>query len=181
MLSILSIFKRNPLRKYCLREAQLDDLDFVMSEIVEGTKKGHYIETILEFQQQLAMRNMLSQVIENLCLVRLSKLGQETIFARLFIYGSPNEDKVGYLLVSDKSEYCNDIEIYQAGIKESHYGKGHGLNLIDNFLSIAPKDRSFFARCYPASEAMFNILLKHGFEHIGTLDDGTREMQLIKT
>ncbi|EKO3881820.1 hypothetical protein P0F40_003622, partial [Vibrio metschnikovii] len=180
MFKIRNFFSRNLLKKYGLREAQHDDLDFVMGEIIEGTKKGHYIETILEPQQQTAMRRMLANVIENRCLVRLSHLGQEEIFARLFIYGSPKEDRVGYLLVSDKSQVCNDLEIYQAGVKETHLGQGHGRNLIDNFLYISPKDRNVFARCYPASKEMFNILIKYGFEHSGTSRSGIRELRLKK-
>ena len=180
MFSIRNFFHRNLLLKYGLREAQNDDLDFVMNEIIEGTKKGHYIESILDPLQQIAMRDMLSNVIENRCLVRFSNLGEEEIFASLFIYGSSKDDRVGYLLVSEKSHLCSDLEIYQAGIKETHLGKGHGTNLIDKFMHISPKDRNVFSRCYPASKEMFNILIKHGFKHTSTSYSGIRELQLNK-
>jgi len=110
---------RRRLRRYGLRPATEHDLNFIMEEVVEGAKRGHYAASLLEPDQARRFRDQLRNVIFNSVMVRWSDRGVEETGAKLWVYGCDRDDQVGYLLVSEKlaDSFATDIELYKAGVR----------------------------------------------------------------
>ena len=171
---------RRRLRRYGLRPATEQDLDFIMEEVVEGAKRGHYAASLLDPDQARGFRDQLRNVIRNSVMVRWSDRGAEEIGAKLWVYGCDRDDQVGYLLVSEKvaDSFATDIELYKAGVRADRRTEGHGRRIVQLFAAFSPKSVKLYARCFPPSEGMFQLLKEVGFTHFNTTAGGTRELQL---
>lgn len=171
---------RRRLRRYGLRPATEHDLDFIMEEVVEGAKKGHYAASLLDREQAKGFRAQLRNIIQNSVMVRWSDRGVEEIAAQLWIYGCDSDDQVGYLLVSEKiaGSIASDIEMYKAGVRADRRAEGHGRRIVQLFAALSPKSVNLYARCLPSSESMFHLLKEVGFIHFNTTAGGIRKLRL---
>jgi hypothetical protein len=170
------------LRRYGLRPATENDLDFIMEEVREGARLGHYAAPLLEPDQSIAFRVQLRNTIRNSTMIRWSDRGVEEIGARLWVYGRNRDNQVGYLLVSEKvaGSFTTDIELYKAGVKANRRAEGHGRRIVQLFVAFSPTNVKLYARCLSSSEVMFQLLKEVGFTHFNTTAGGTKELQLCK-
>lgn len=168
------------LRRYALRRATERDLDFIMEEVIEGAKLGHYAASLLEPAQASEFRNQLRNVIRHTAMARGTDRGPEQIRAWLWVYGHDCDDQVGYLLVSEKlpGSLATDIELYKAGVRKGRRIEGHGRRIVQLFVAFSSPTVNLYARCLPPSDTMFKLLQEVGFSHINTMRFGTRELQL---
>lgn len=171
---------RRRLRRYALRPATERDLDFIMGEVIEGAKHGHYAPSLLEPEQAQGFRDQLRNVICHSAMLRGTDRGPEQIRAQLWVYGRNGDDQVGYLLVSEKlpGSLSTDIELYKAGVRKDRRTEGHGRRIVLLFVAFSPPRAKLYARCFPPSETMFKLLQEVGFSHINTMRFGTRELEL---
>ena len=66
-------------------------------------------------------------------------------------------------------------ELWMAAIDPLHRGQGEGREMIDSILDqFKGKNLSLFARCAPASERMFQMLLTRGFKQVALGEQGSR-------
>ena len=104
------------LRRYGLRPATESDLDFVMEEVVEGAKQGHYAASLLEPAQAHAFRDQLRNIIRHSAMIRGTDRGVvEQIIARLWIYGCENDGAckefcVNGFLIFNKPAFCHQTK-----------------------------------------------------------------------
>ncbi len=178
--SIKSWLNKRRLLRYALRKAVEADIDFVMDQIISGAKEGHFIRRLAEKSEQENLRRSLSGVITLNVLTVLSERGVEKIKSKLWIYGAREDDSVGFLLVSQKQMGSDVVELYQTSVRKSHRSGGHGKRIVQLFIMLAAPDAVLYARCYKQSDAMFHILIEHGFQHVGTTANETRELHLVK-
>ena len=171
--------KRRRLTCYGLRPAAECDLDFIMEEIVDGAKNGHYAASLLDPRQINGLREQFERVINSSTMVRATDRGIEKIHAELFVYCSKKDDQVGYVFVSEKypGSINEEVELYKAGVKESHRGEGHGRRIVELFVSCSHPSVKLYARCFQSSAIMFLLLQEFGFSHFNTMPYGTRELE----
>lgn len=173
---------RRRLRRYGLRPATENDLDFIMAEVIDGARNGHYASSLLDPEQERGFREQLRNVIKFSAMVRWSDRGVEQIAARIWIYGSPRDDQVGYLLSSERlpGSLESEIELYKAGVRKDRLGLGHGRRIAQLFVAFTPPTVNLYARCFLPSQAMFLLLQEVGFSHFNTTPGGTRELALCR-
>lgn len=172
---------------YDLRPATECDLDFVMDEIIDGAKGKHYSSLFLDPVQAQEFRDDLINVI------RFSWMERRTndrrperikvkLYAQLYIYGSQNDDPVGYLLVAEKApgSLAHEVELLQVGVRKERHIQGHGRRVVQLFVALIPPSVKLYARCLPSSKGMFLLLQKIGFSNFNTTPLGTRELELCR-
>lgn len=167
------------LKSFGIRHATEDDLDFVMSQLVIGAKNGHYSSHLRDVIAQRQQRLAFSNLLKGIGTTRIGERGPEKLSGSLWIYGNRTVGNIGYLYVSEKYEGSgeNEIELTMVGIVEQHQNKGHGKHLVNIFSSLIPPSSTLYARCYPKSESMYQVLLRTGFELINVKPRGTRELE----
>lgn len=187
IIDIFSAFKlwkaRRNLLSYRLRLATVADLDFVMNEVVDGAKNGHYARTLLNLEEQQGLYEQLKNVVHYSLMGRISQRGVEHIFAQLWIYGSSRDNQVGFCLLSEKlpGSVESEVELYKVGVRKDRRGFGHGRRIAELFVTQMPKTVNLYARCYQSSEAMFVLLKEVGFDHTNTTPGGIRELAKSRT
>ena len=172
--------KRRKLRRYGLRPATENDLDFIMGEVIEGAEHGHYAASLLDSTQAQGFREQLRNVIRFSAMVRGTDRGVEQIRAQLWVYGCDQDEQVGYLLVSEKlpGSFATELELYKAGVRKGRRREGHGRRIVQLFVAFSLPGVKLYARCFPPSEIMCALLQELGFTHFNTMQYGTRELQL---
>ncbi|MBV8246916.1 MAG: hypothetical protein JO200_00555 [Comamonas sp.] len=151
-----------------------------MEEVIDGTKQGHYAESLLDPVQTRGFREQLVNVIRHAAMLRRTERGPEQIRAWLWVYGRNGDDQVGYLLLSEKlpGSIATDIELYKVGVRKERRKDGHGRRIVQLFVTFSSPTVNLYARCFPPSETMFKMLKEVGFSHINTMRFGTRELEL---
>lgn len=159
------------------RPAEVKDINFIFSEVMEGAEDGHYNETLLLPPYQETVKKMLRQVIQRGKFERISQYGLESIEGKLWVCGTSKLGYVGYCLIAQKSAKETEIlEILKLGVTKQHQKKGHGKHIISFCMTLLPKNRKLYARCYPQSEPAYQMLKGCGFRHVSTTPGGTREL-----
>lgn len=165
---------------YGCRPATLNDLAFIRGEVEQGAKDGHYRDTLLHPVQLVGWIAQLGNVIRYSWLERYAdqRDALERIRARLWVYGTAADDQIGYMLVAERYPGSGDaeLELYQAGVRKDRRGMGHGRRLVEQFANCAPPSVTLYARCLRPSDGMVRLLVRGGFEVIGTTERGTREL-----
>jgi len=166
-----------------LRGAVPQDIDFVMAQIVEGAKDGHYDPSILDPAQQSSYKKMLNNLLQGIGTATMTERGIERKSGSLWIYGNKYQGNIGFFFISEKHEGSGEkeIELLMAGVKKQFRGIGHGSNMVCLFLALCPTTSILYARCYPASKAMYAALISSGFVEINTKLSGIRELELKRT
>jgi ribosomal protein S18 acetylase RimI-like enzyme len=113
-------------------------LDFILDEVHQGAKEGHYRDTLLLPEQLRGWRKQLNDVIKFSRLERYAdrRFELEVIRAKLWVYGRTSDDRVGYMLVSERFPGTADseVELYQVGVRKDRRGHGHGQHLVELFI-----------------------------------------------
>jgi ribosomal protein S18 acetylase RimI-like enzyme len=167
------------LRRSGCRLAAPKDIDFVMEQIVEGAKGGHYDESMLDTEHQSNFKGMLNNLLQGIGTPTMTERGVERKSGSLWIYGNKYQGNIGFFFISEKHEGSGEkeIELLMAGIKDQFRGIGHGSNMVDLFLALCPETAILYARCFSKSKAMYAALIGAGFVEINIKPGGTRELE----
>lgn len=155
---ILASLARRRLRRYSLRLATERDLDFIVTEVIDGARNGHFASSLLIQKEERGLREQLRNVIVYSAMLRSPRPGVvDEIRAKLWIYGSPKDDRVGYLLVSERvpGSHESELELYQIGVSKDRRRQGHGRRLAQLFIACCPLTVKLYARCFRSSQVMF--------------------------
>ncbi len=176
--------RQRRLRHYGLRKAAETDLDFIMDELVEGARHGHFNSHLVKPADAAEYRAELTRVIHGKGMrgaIEQPGGGQEwiSIPANLWVYGCPADDRVGFLLVVANSfdQETTGIELHMAGVRTSRRGEGHGRRLLALFVAHGASDMKLLARCKRASDRMCWLLKEAGFVLIHTDEYGTGQFE----
>src|ERR1700722_16159072 len=95
--------RHRKLRAYDFRLAQERDLEFILVEVFEGAKHGHYNPGVLIPAGARGLLLALKSVIQDGTIPQDTERGmREYRRAELLIYGCNTDDQVGYLLIAEK-------------------------------------------------------------------------------
>lgn len=149
------------------RYANIDDLDFIYGLIIDSAKDGHFDRRLYTMPEAArGWRVELASIISE-------RKRINGLFASAIVY-DVDEVPVGFVLMS-AGEGNKGNELWMAAIHPEHRGRGHGTRMIRGVLDqFKGRNLILLARCAPASETMYRILLKSGFQHAATGEEGYR-------
>lgn len=148
-----------------LRYASLDDFQFILTLVRAEATNGHFfLEPAFVVSFGLELKSILA-----------SRVRQDGTHAYALIYEEDGE-LIGFVIVSFNS--INEVyELWISAIRPRHRDKGKGNAMVAELLSqFKGKNIDLMARCAPASEAMFHILISNGFRHVDTGPQGVRAL-----
>lgn len=149
--------------------ASIANLDLIYELIMDGAKHGYFNR---EFQKLPAAANGLRLELTSILENRLRPNG---LPAYGIVY--EHEDRViGFVLMSAGEGNIGN-ELWMAAIHPDFREKGHGRKMVQGVLEqFKGRKLMLFARCAPESKRMYQLLLKNGFRHVATGDEGYRGM-----
>lgn len=149
------------------RNANLKDLEFMYSQIMDGANHGYFNR---KFQELPAAANGLRLELTSI----LTKGVRPNGLRAYGIIFENNGVPIGFVLMS-AGEGNKGNELWMAGIDSKHRGKGYGKQMIQGVLEqFKGRNLMLFARCAPESETMYQLLSKNGFRHVATGEEGYR-------
>jgi len=150
-----------------LRNAGILDLNFIHTLILSGSQKGHFSP---EFYLNQAANNGLRKNLQSI--LNDQKRLDVDLKASAFI--AENNGKPIFFMIISATE-SNAAEIWMIGTDPQYQGKGIASSSLDKALNkFKTSNNVVFAKCHPASEVMFRLLIKKGFELLKTGESGTR-------
>lgn len=165
-----------------IRQANHDDLDFIIDLIEMDSNDQHYHAIYCKKSHLKEFKCALRDVIEIGSMARMGNNGVEAIGSFLHVIYLESGERVGFTLLSEKNagSTSTELELYMISIAPNHRHKGCGKLIVDYILEDLPHGTYLYARCYPASVHMYNLLLNRGFKQIGVTASGTRELEYLK-
>jgi GNAT superfamily N-acetyltransferase len=151
-----------------LRNAIPEDLNFIHKLILDGARNGHFNP---EFYLNSATNNGLKKNLESI--LKYQKRLDTNVQAYTLV--SEEDGKPTSFMIISALEGAKGNEIWMMSTEPQHQRKGIASDFLDNILrQFKNGNRSVFVRCEPASEIMYKLLVKSGFEHLETSARGTR-------
>jgi len=167
--AIASVAPRRPTLN--ARPATLDDLPYMAGQILDGARKGHFEKRILASPQTELLHQELEAII---CHHRRLN---NPIPASALIF-SDGRDPVGHAIMTG-IQGTPGIEIYALALDEHQRGAGLGSAMLDMLIArFLPQAGAMYARCFPRSVVMYEMLIGRGFEYMLTLRSGLRVLCL---
>src|SRR5690606_34375177 len=155
------------------REASIDDLDFIHTEIVEEAKNGHFSSF---FYTQPEANKGLKSNLESI-ITRQRRLDENAV---TYAYIAEYKGNLASFIILTKQHF-NDkesTEIWMAATKQQYRNKGIAQNFINIILTELKSTKLdtaiVYSRCLKNSENMYKLLIKKGFSHEKTDENGTR-------
>lgn len=139
-----------------LRNATMDDLDFIYELVLDGSKYGYFNRKF----------HGLPEAAKGLRLELASILKKQIRPNGLRAYGIVYEHDsrpVGFVVMS-AGEQNKGNELWMVAVHPDFRNKGHGRKMIQGVLEkFKGRNLFLYARCAPESERMYQLLLKNGF------------------
>lgn len=146
-------------------QADPGDFNFIYPEAIRASKQGHFlIDTQNPEERDFLKRNLKSVLshgqFEN------GLRGQPLIFQ--------NENiKVGFALISEFKPGLGGNEIHLFLVHHKYLGHGYGSAMLDE-INRRWQQVDLCARCFPASQTMYNMLLRRHFIFSHTNSEGAK-------
>ncbi|WFS17197.1 GNAT family N-acetyltransferase [Pseudomonas sp. 905_Psudmo1] len=156
-----------PNTEFSFKNAENSDIDFMHKEILAGASKGHFSESFLTPKGSNGLKLNLTSIVGAKRRLDSDKPAYGVIYHR---QGAP----VGFI-INSSIQGKTGTEIWMMGISENYQGQGHGAALLDEILRhFSDYNGVIMARCHPASQKMYQMLINRGFKHETTGEHGTR-------
>ena len=148
-------------------QAVTSDAPFIQSLLLSGSRKGHFNPKLLERRD--ALRNEVESIIHQ------GRLHQSPLsaWAWIFRHGSL---RVGMSILCEISHGVPGYELYALAVHKDFRGNGYGRIILDEMLYYYA-GADLYARCLPASETLYQMLLRRHFEHLYTTPDQARVLR----
>ena len=142
------------------RRANISDHGFICSIILNGARKGHFS---IDLTDQRAIHHFKATISD---MLKPGCTEQVYIFLK-------QDKRLGLAILNDIDAHPDCKELYMLCVHSKFRKQGYGKQLLD---IIMHKLQHFtvYARCAPASQIMFDMLLQHHFQLIHETDQGIR-------
>ena len=148
-------------------QADLSDLPFMHSLFISEVEDGHFTKELLEEEQQELVRaNMESIIVQGV-------QRDNGMRAQAIIY-EEDEQRVGFVILSELEPNKGGNEMYIMAVDKEFRGKGYGRKILDDIIQRIVPHANLFVRCKPDSTVMYQMLIKRGFQHFETDEEGTQ-------
>ena len=146
---------------FLLCPARHQDVDFILSMIMNGARKGHFNSQAIS--DKGLMRSDLLSIVNN---------GVDRNLLASVAYVAWNDGKrVGIASMTATTKSDGGFELGAIAVKPSDQDKGFGSLILETLLKEWLPKKTIYARCYPKSEKLFLMLQKRGFEFLGFSGD----------
>ena len=146
---------------FLLCPARHQDVDFILSLIMNGARKGHFNSQAIS--DKGLMRSDLLSIINN---------GVDRNLLASVAYVAWNDGKrIGIASMTATTKSDGGFELGAIAVKPSDQDKGFGSLILETLLKEWLPKKTIYARCYPKSEKLFLMLQKRGFEFLGFSGD----------
>ena len=146
---------------FLLCPARHQDVDFILSLIMNGARKGHFNSQAIS--DKWLMRSDLLSIINN---------GVDRNLLASVAYVAWNDGKrVGIASMTATTKSDGGFELGAIAVRPSDQDKGFGSLILETLLKEWLPKKTIYARCYPKSEKLFLMLQKRGFEFLGFSGD----------
>lgn len=148
-------------------QADLSDLPFMHTLFISEVEDGHFTKELLEEEQQeLSRANMESIIVRGI-------QRDNGMRAQAIIY-EKDEQRVGFVIMSELEPDKGGNEMYILAVDKVFRGKGYGGEILDDIIQRIVPHANLFVRCKPNSTVMYQMLIKRGFKHFETDEEGTQ-------
>lgn len=142
------------------RLAKKTDLDFICSLITSEAKKGHFSSQFLYADAVYGLR---AQILSTIANSKMPVNKGRFKVAKLHVLATKT-NPIGFMWITkSKYENINGWELYMCALQPSAREKGLGRLIVKNSLNVINGNKPVFARLYPKSLVMKNILELLGF------------------
>ena len=146
---------------FLLCPARHQDVDFILSLIMNGARKGHFNSQAIS--DKGLMRFDLLSIVNN---------GVDRNLLTSVAYVAWNDGKrVGIASMTATTKSDGGFELGAIAVRPSDQDKGFGSLILETLLKEWLPKKTIYARCYPKSEKLFLMLQKRGFEFLGFSGD----------
>ena len=146
-----------------LRTAIVADLEFIFGQLMAGALNGHFDRRMLATERQAELRKDLDQII------RSNKRLETALPAEALVLELENGQPIGHVIVTAIKD-AEGLELYAMALEPTVRGIGYGRLMLEQVLRVyLPRARTIYARCFPASAAMYELLINSGFEYLFTM------------
>ena len=153
-------------RKILLKLVQPDisDIGFMSQLLVHGAQQGHFSPRILETPGFI--NNTL------VSLLQYGRLFDKPLRAQTIIF-EHNKKRIGFAVIAEVETNQGGNELYAMAVDEQLRGQGYGRAMLDEILK-RWSSVTLYARCFPSSQQMYDMLIKSGFVFLFDRKDGAR-------
>lgn len=143
-----------------LQRAALQDAGFIYSQVQNGARHGH-------FNQHAANdKTTLRAYIQSAISQGIDLSGYATEFFIVWLEGK----RIGVALMTAAIGIPDrGVELAMIALKKEYRGSGYGAFVLDQILDHYLPNMSVYARCYPASRQLQEMLLRRDFAEVGTV------------
>lgn len=151
-----------------IRDATVEDFDFIFSLILKEAANGTFSRTLLIPESTRGLEVELKSVLSH-------RRRPNGCYAHALIWGRMRV-QIGFLVLS-ALDGDNGNELWLAAVAPRYRGRGEGTRMINAILhQFKRQGVGLMARCAPEAEAMYHILTSSGFVLDATLGTGTRQL-----
>lgn len=147
-----------------LIQPDASDISFMQQLLVQGAQRGHFSSRILE------VPNFINNTL--MSLLRNGRLYDKPLRAQAIIF-EHNKSRIGFAIIAEVETNQGGNELYAMAVDEPFRGRGYGRAMLNEILR-RWSGVTLYARCFPASQRMYEMLIKSGFEFLFDSKDGAR-------
>ena len=155
-----------------LKNLAVKHFEFVRELVIDGAMIGVFDRQLAGGNADNLFFNGLKRAIETGFLTKGGS-GMQRFWGYVYFNAAQaKEDPLGFaMLCGDGPGQVN--EFWMSAIKPEHRNRGLGKLMFSEVLAAEGKS-NLMCRCNQGSEIAMNMLMKRGFVHVGTGDEGTR-------
>lgn len=141
-----------------LQKAKIQDEGFIFSLVQNGARNGHFNQSIN--QDKTGYRAYIRSAISK----GVDQRGYSTEFFVVYL----DDSRIGATLITAAvGTPDRGVELAMITLKKEFRGAGYGSHILDTLLDRYLPSMSVYARCYPASHKLQQMLERRGFVEAG--------------
>lgn len=155
-----------------LKKMVVKHFEFVMELVIDGAMIGVFERQLAGSDADYLFFNGLKRSIET-GLMTKRETGPQRFWGYVYFnQAQVKEGPIGFAMMCGGGPGQLN-EFWMSAIKPEYRNRGMGKLMFGEVLA-AERKSNLICRCHKGSEIAMNMLVKNGFVHVGTGDDGTR-------
>ena len=154
----------HPAGQLQLIRPDVSNIGFIHDLLVAGAHQGHFSARLLEKTEFI--HNTLSSLLNHGRLYGKPLRAAPVLFAH-------NNVLVGFAIMAEVEVNQGGNEVYAMAVAQAFRGRGYGRTILQEILQ-RWSSVTLYARCFPASQQMYHMLVNSGFVFLYVRPDGSR-------
>lgn len=143
-----------------IRDARVDDIEFIFKNILEGSKNGYFHPDLYKIEKaKLGLKENIRKIVED-----NSRLDSNRPDSWAFIY---EKDGLPISVLILSRSFTQGFEIWIVATEKEYQNNGYAQELLNFILNNFKNQNTVIeAQCYTNSEIMIKMLKNSGFEQV---------------